>query len=101
MQYSKALVPIDVILEDVIFTVFKLIHLLNVNSLIDVILDEIVMDVNDSHPLNALVPIEVTDDGMEIDVRFLQTEKALFPIDVMFDVIFTLFKLVKFQSLKP
>ena len=31
---------------------------------------------------------------MVIDVRFLQLEKALIPIDVRFDVTFTVFKLV-------
>ena len=35
-----------------------------------------------SHPLNASDPIDVTDDGMVIDVRFLQLYKALLPIDV-------------------
>ena len=30
------------------------------------------MDVNDSHPENASNPIDVTDDGMIIDVRLLQ-----------------------------
>ena len=54
------------------------------------------MDVNDSHPLNAFDPIDVTEDGIVIDVRLLQPEKASFPIDVIFDdVKFTLFKLVK------
>ena len=52
------------------------------------------MDVNDEHPLNALVPIDVTEDGIFIDVRFLQSRKALLPIDVIFDVIFTVFKLI-------
>ena len=52
------------------------------------------MDVNDEHPKNALDPIDVTDDGMVIDVRSLHFSKALFPIDVILDVIFTLFKLV-------
>ena len=51
------------------------------------------MDVNDSHPENALLLIDVTEDGIIIDVRFLQFEKALLPIDVIFDVIFTVFKL--------
>ena len=52
------------------------------------------MDVNDSHPENALDPIDVTEDGMFIDVRFLQLPKALLPIDVILDVIFTVFKLI-------
>ena len=53
------------------------------------------MDVNDSHPLNALDPTDATDDGMFIDVRFTQLQKAQVPIDVIFDdVIFTVFKLV-------
>ena len=55
-----------------IFTVFKLIHPQNVESLIDVTSDGIVMDVNDSHPQNASSPIDVTEDGMFIDIRFLQ-----------------------------
>ena len=41
-------------------------------SLIEVKPDGIVMDVNDSHPENACVPIDVTEDGMIIDVRLLQ-----------------------------
>ena len=52
------------------------------------------MDVNDSHPLNALIPIDVTDDGTVIDIRFLQPLKAYIPIVVIFDVISTVFKLV-------
>ena len=31
------------------------------------------MDVNDSHPKNALVPIDVTDDGIITDVRLLHS----------------------------
>jgi len=42
---------------------------------------------------NAKEPTEFTEDGMVIDVRFLQLEKALVSIDVIFDVIFTVFKL--------
>jgi len=38
-------------------------------SLISVTLDGIVMDVNDSHPLNALDPIDSTEDGIMKDVR--------------------------------
>ena len=72
LQFWKALFPIDVILDDVIFTVFKLIHPLNVLSLILVTPDGIVMDVNNEHPKNALDPTDVTEDGMVIDVRFLQ-----------------------------
>ena len=34
--------------------------------------DGIVMDVNDSHPKNACVPIDVTEFGMFIDVKLLQ-----------------------------
>ena len=49
LQSSKAYHPIDVIF-DVIFTVFKLIHPLNVPSSIEVTFDGIMMDVNDSHP---------------------------------------------------
>ena len=51
-------------------------------------------DVNDSHPENAKDPIDVTEDGIVIDVRFLQSRKAYAPIDVIFDVIFTVFKLI-------
>ena len=58
---------------DVIFTVFKLIHLWNVPSLIEVTFDGIVMDINDEHPENASDPIDETEDGMVIDVRFLQS----------------------------
>ena len=75
LQLRKALLPIDVIF-DVIFTVFKLIHLLSVLALISVTPDGIVMDVNDSHPENAPDPIEVTEDGIIIDVRFVQLLKA-------------------------
>ena len=57
---------------DVIFTFFKLLHNLNVKQSIKVTPDGIVMDDNDSHPSNALLPIDVTEDGMIIDVRFLQ-----------------------------
>ena len=45
-------------------------------SLIEVTPDGIVMDVNDEHPENALDPIDFTEDGMVIDVRFLQSWKA-------------------------
>ena len=40
--------------------------------LIDIIPDGIVIDVNDSHLSNAHGPIDVTEDGMFIDARFLQ-----------------------------
>ena len=46
LQSSKALFPIDVIFDE-IFTNFKLIHSKNVKLLIEVTLDGIVMDVND------------------------------------------------------
>ena len=65
------------VIFDVIFTVFKLMHPENVNSLIEVTPDGIVMDVNDSHPLNAQYPIDLTESGMFIDVRFLQKEKSI------------------------
>ena len=42
-------------------------------SPIDVTPDGILMDVNDWHPQNAYSPIDVTEDGMVIDVRFLQS----------------------------
>ena len=58
---------------DVIFTIFKLLHPLNVKSLIEVTPNGIVMDVNDEHPENALDPIDVTEDGIIIDVRFLHS----------------------------
>ena len=41
-------------------------------SLIDVTLDGIMMVVNDSHPLNVLDAMDDIEDGMVIDVRFLQ-----------------------------
>ena len=93
LQSLKALFPIDVRF-DVIFTVFKLVHPSNVKSSINVTPDGIVIDVNDAHPLNAWTPIDVTEDGIVIDVRLLQLQKASIPIDVRFDVIFTVFKLV-------
>ena len=40
---------------------------------IEVTPDGIVIDVNDEHPENAWYPIDVTEDGMVIDVRFLQS----------------------------
>ena len=64
-------------------------------SLIDVTRGGIVKDVNDSHPENALDSIDVTEEGTTIDVRFLQLEKALFLIDAIFDVKFTVFKLIQ------
>ena len=33
-----------------------------------------------------------TEDGMIIDVRLLQSSKALLPINVIFEVVFTVFK---------
>ena len=83
---------------DVIFTIFKLLHPLNVLSLIEVTPDGIVIDINDSQKENASVPIEVTEDGMFIDVRFWQLRKPPLPIDMIFDVIFTFFKLVKSKN---
>ncbi len=80
--------------DDVIFTVFKLLHPWNVSYSIDVTLDGILIDVNDPHPLNALSAIDVTEGGIVIDVRILQLQKAWPPIEVIFDVIFTVFKIV-------
>ena len=78
-----------------IFTVFKLVHPWNTLFLIELTPDGIVMDVNDSHRQNAYGPIDATDYGIFIDVRFLQLLKALGPINVRFDdVKFTVFKLV-------
>ena len=37
---------------------------------------------------------------MFIDARFLQLQKALLPIDVIFDVIFTVFKLMHPKNVK-
>ena len=79
---------------DVIFTFLKLIHPLNVLLLISLTPDGIVMEDNDIHPKNAYGPIDVTEDGIVIDARFLQSQKAWFPIYVIFDVIFTVFKLI-------
>ena len=45
-------------------------------SLIEVTPDGIVMDVNEEHPQNAHFPIDVTEDGMVIEERFLQSWKA-------------------------
>ena len=56
------------------------------------------MDVNDEHPENALDLIVFTDVGMFNDARFLQLRKALFPTDVIFDVIFTVFKLIHLEN---
>ena len=53
-------------------TVFKLVHPLNVERSILVTLHGIVIDDNDSHPSNALYSIDVTEDGMIIDVRLVQ-----------------------------
>ena len=52
------------------------------------------IDDNDSHPWNASAPIDVTEDGMFIDLRFLQLRKEDLPIEVIFDVIFTVSKLI-------
>jgi len=93
LQLAKAFPSIRVSF-DVIFTVFKLKHPENVNSLISVTRDGIVMDVNDSHPSNALAPIFLTEDGIDIEVRIVQLQKAYVPIDVSFDVIFTFSKLL-------
>jgi len=79
---------------DVIFTVFKLVHPLNVKSLILVTSDGIVIDDNDEHPENAYSLIDVTEDGIVISTRLSHLQKALLPIDVRFDVIFTIFKSV-------
>ena len=61
-------------------------------SSIKVIPDGIMIDVNDEHPKNAEDPIDVTENGMFIDERFLQFSKASIPIDVILDMIFTVFK---------
>ena len=83
------------IFDDVILTLFKLVHPLNVPSLIVLTPDGIVMDANDSHPEKTFDPSDVTEDGIVIDVRFLQLKKAFFPIDVTFDnLVFTVFKLM-------
>ena len=52
------------------------------------------MDVNDEHPLNTPFPIDVTEDGIFIDVRFLQSQKAKLPNVTSFDRMFTVFRLV-------
>ena len=56
---------------DKIFTDFKPMQRLNVYSSITVILDGIVMDDNESHPQKAQDPIDVTEGGRIIDVRFV------------------------------
>ena len=53
LQQKKTPVPIDVRFDDLISTVFKLVHPLNVYPSIELTPDGIVMDVNDSHPENA------------------------------------------------
>jgi len=70
-QLEKARPAIDERLDD-IFTVRKLLHPLNVYRSIEVTPDGIVMDVNDSHPLNACIPIVLTVDGMTMVFKFLQ-----------------------------
>ena len=67
---------------------------MNVLSLIELIPDGIVKDVNDSHRKNALDPIDVTVDGTVIDGRFEQPEKAYFSIDIRFELIFTVVRLM-------
>ena len=52
------------------------------------------MDVNVSHPANAVASVNHTEDGMFIDLRFLQFLKAFSPIVVRFDVIVIVFKLI-------
>ena len=37
------------------------------------------------HPVNALLPIDVTADGIVMEVRLLQLRNASFPIDVTVD----------------
>ena len=64
------------IFDDVIFTVFKLIHPSNVWCSIDVTLGGIDMDVNDSQLSKAPLPIELTEYGIVIDRRSLQPSKA-------------------------
>ena len=52
------------------------------------------MDASDSQRPNAFSPIKVTEEGSIIDSIFLQPEKAEYPTDVMFDVIFIVSKTV-------
>ena len=77
-----------------IFTLSKLLHPLNVLSSIEVTPDGIVIDLNDEHLENALNPIDVTDVGILMDVRLWQFSKAQLPIDVRFEVIVTVSKLL-------
>ena len=37
---------------------------------------------NDEHPKKALLPIEVTEEGIDISVNLVQLAKALLPIEV-------------------
>jgi len=53
----------------VIFTVSKLEHPWNVSFSIEVTPEGIVIDVNEEHAKNARIPIDATDDGMTVDVR--------------------------------
>ena len=55
-----------------IFTVIRLIHPLNAYSPIVVRQCEIVIDGNDTHPENALAPMDETEDGIVKDLRWLQ-----------------------------
>ena len=73
----EILVPLPVI------CIFPLV-LLNASLLTVIVLFEIVMLLKDVHPLNALSPIVVTLDGIEIAVKlvFLQPLKAKLPIVV-------------------
>ena len=51
-------------------------------------------EVKDLHSLKARIPIDVTEDGMSIDERLVQEEKADSPIEERLDLIFTVFKLL-------
>jgi len=60
-------------------------HPENVLSLIDLTKEGILIDINDSQSENAEEPIDVTLDGILIDDKDVQPENAESPIDVMLD----------------
>ena len=64
---------------DVTPTVFKLVHPLNVLSRIEVTPDGIVIDVNDVQSLKAEDPMELTDEGIVGSVSQLMSNVYMFP----------------------
>ena len=93
VHLEKANIPVTVIFP-VIFTDFKLVQSLSTLSSMIVTLGGKVKDNNERQPLNAAAPISVTEDGMVIDVRLLQSRKACISIVLRLDKICTDFKLL-------